>query len=180
MHTLLLSLVALGGVTGHVDTTSTSFQTIAATSECTDGSCTSCRNGHHAAKDPKCTIFGPMPQTCYAPRYGCYPGNERYTNRYPAFHGTHSRKAYNYRNYFDYPWHAEPHEPTSLFSYETESDGTPLQKHGTHPEVPAPTLPTAQQQRSAPSVVGVAKVRPASTTFSAPASEQKSLRNLRR
>jgi len=38
-------------------------------------------------------------------------------HRYPAFHGTYYRAAYNYRNYFDYPWHAALHEPTSMFSY---------------------------------------------------------------
>lgn len=60
-----------------------------------------------------------MPQTCYSPRYGCYPGNSRYIHRYPAFHGAYYRRPYNYRNAFDYPWHAEMHEPTSLFSYNT-------------------------------------------------------------
>lgn len=65
---------------------------------------------------------GPMPQTCYAPRYGCYPGNNRHMHRYPAFHGVYYRRPYNYRNLFDYPWHAELHEPTSLFSYETPEE----------------------------------------------------------
>ncbi|REK27120.1 MAG: hypothetical protein DWQ42_07380 [Planctomycetota bacterium] len=65
---------------------------------------------------------GPMPQTCYAPRYGCYPGNNRHMHRYPAFHGVYYRRPYNYRNLFDYPWHAELHEPTSLFSYETPDE----------------------------------------------------------
>ncbi|MBX7072001.1 MAG: hypothetical protein K1X71_02545 [Pirellulales bacterium] len=63
---------------------------------------------------------GPMPQTCYAPRYGCYPGNERHMHRYPAFHGYYYRRPYNYRHLFEYPWHAEMHEPTSLFAYNTE------------------------------------------------------------
>lgn len=65
---------------------------------------------------------GPMPQTCYEPRYGCYPGNARTNHRYPAFHGSYYRSPYNWRNAFDYPWHAEPHEPTSLFSYQTEAE----------------------------------------------------------
>ncbi len=65
---------------------------------------------------------GPMPQTCYAPRYGCYPGNNRHMHRYPAFHGVYYRRPYNYRNLFDYPWHAELREPTSLFSYETPEE----------------------------------------------------------
>jgi hypothetical protein len=58
-----------------------------------------------------CEWFGPMPQTCYSPRFGCYPGNTRDIHRYPAFHGYYYRKPYNYRHYFEYPWHAEPHEP---------------------------------------------------------------------
>lgn len=61
-----------------------------------------------------------MPQNCYSPRYGCYPGNSRFLHRYPAFHGYSFRKPYNYRNVFDYPWHAELHEPTSLFAFEVE------------------------------------------------------------
>ena len=61
--------------------------------------------------------FGPMPQSCYSPRYGCYPGNSRDIQRYPAFHGTFYRRPYNYRNTFDFPWHAALHEPTSHFSY---------------------------------------------------------------
>ena len=71
-----------------------------------------------------------MPQTCYDPPYGCYAGT-RYNQRYPAFHGTYYRSAYNYRAYFDYPWHAEMHEPTSHFSYNTE-DSIP-----THAPLPA-------------------------------------------
>lgn len=55
--------------------------------------------------------FGPMPQTCYQPRYGCYPGNPRTIHRYPAFHGYYYRNPYNYRHYFEYPWHAQPNEP---------------------------------------------------------------------
>ncbi len=55
--------------------------------------------------------WGPMPQTCYAPRFGCYPGNNRHMNRYPAFHGSYYRRPYNYRHLFDYPWHAMPNEP---------------------------------------------------------------------
>jgi hypothetical protein len=62
-----------------------------------------------------------MPQTCYNPTYGCYRGS-RYIHRYPPFHGTFYRRPYNYRTYFDYPWHAQPHEPTSLFSYNTAEE----------------------------------------------------------
>ena len=87
-----------------------------------------------------------MPQTCYAPRYGCYPGTERYTHRYPAFHGNYYRSAYNYRNYFDYPWHAELHEPTSLFSYETERQDEALAPVVT----PAESSPVPTVKRAAP------------------------------
>lgn len=55
--------------------------------------------------------FGPMPQTCYQPRFGCYPGNPRTIHRYPAFHGYYYRNPYNYRHLFEYPWHAQPNEP---------------------------------------------------------------------
>lgn len=58
-----------------------------------------------------------MPQSCYQPHYGCYPAGSRWTHRYPAFHGYYYRRPYNYRNLFDYPWHARMHEPASLFSY---------------------------------------------------------------
>lgn len=61
-----------------------------------------------------------MPQNGYSPRYGCYPGNARHIHRYPAFHGWVYRKPYNYRQMFDYPWHAGLHEPTSLFGYNVE------------------------------------------------------------
>jgi hypothetical protein len=57
-----------------------------------------------------------MPQSCYNPSFGCYPST-RFMHRYPAFHNYYAREAYNYRHYFDYPWHAGLHEPTSMFSY---------------------------------------------------------------
>ncbi|MGA2035957.1 MAG: hypothetical protein ABSG68_27220 [Thermoguttaceae bacterium] len=55
--------------------------------------------------------FEPMPQTCYSPRYGCYPGNGRDIQRYPAFHGYYYRRGYNYRTLYEYPWYAQPHDP---------------------------------------------------------------------
>lgn len=71
-----------------------------------------------------CDWFGPMPQTCYGSRFGCYPGNNgRDIHRQPAFHGYYYREPYNYRHYFDYPWHAEPHEPQPYFSHR----GTPVE-----------------------------------------------------
>ena len=55
-----------------------------------------------------------MPQTCYDPRFGCYPGNNRHLHRHPAFHGTFYRTPYNYRQVMEYPWHAAPHDPEPL------------------------------------------------------------------
>ncbi len=66
-----------------------------------------------------------MPQSCYQPHYGCYPAGSRWTHRYPAFHGYYYRRPYNYRNLFDYPWHARMHEPASLFSYRVTEESDP-------------------------------------------------------
>lgn len=100
------------------------------------------------------TFWGPEPQTCYAPRYGCYPGNNRFMHRYPAFHGYHYRRPYNYRNVFDYPWHAALHEPTSHFSYNVIDDapgaGAPLAPPLPAEEIHAPVVdeaPTAAHGR---------------------------------
>jgi hypothetical protein len=94
------------------------------------------RHGRNRGERERC--WGPMPQTCYMPSFGCY-ASTRFMHRYPAFHGTYYRKAYNYRNYFDYPWHAGLHEPTSHFSYhvpaETAADA-----------VPTPTPATSMRQ----------------------------------
>lgn len=65
--------------------------------------------------------FGPMPQTCYQPRFGCYPGNPRTIHRYPAFHGYYTRAPYNYRHLFEYPWHAQPYEPQPLQAQSAET-----------------------------------------------------------
>jgi len=87
----------------------------------------------------------PMPQTCYDPRYGCYPGNQRTHHRYPAFHGTYYRRPYNYRHLFEYPWHVKQHEPTSLFSYnvvpEREYGGQPTEVVPLQPELAPTSLP---------------------------------------
>src|SRR5688572_26127767 len=50
------------------------------------------RHGHHHGRGG---YLGPMPQSCYNPSFGCYPST-RFMNRYPAFHGTYYRAAYNY------------------------------------------------------------------------------------
>lgn len=86
--------------------------------------------GHVHGKHGGC--LGPMPQSCYNPSFGCYPST-RFMHRYPAFHGNYYRQAYNYRHYFDYPWHAGLHEPTSHFSYNVPPQST-------IPDVPIPPI----------------------------------------
>jgi hypothetical protein len=84
---------------------------------CEDGECAGAgADCKHPVRKWVADWFGPMPQTCYQPRFGCYPGNGRDINRYPAFHGYYYRAPYNYRHYFDYPWHAMPNEPRGYFS----------------------------------------------------------------
>ena len=86
-------------------------------------------------------------------------------NRYPAFHATYYKRAYNYRNYFDYPWHAELHEPSSLFSYETVADNestdsfAPVLDPGeqTLPPAPVPVVPVSAAYRNAPRPAATAK-----------------------
>jgi hypothetical protein len=80
------------------------------------GACADGGHGGHGHRGGRGGWLGPMPQSCYNPSFGCYPSTP-FMHRYPAFHGSYYRAAYNYRNYFDYPWHAALHEPTSHFSY---------------------------------------------------------------
>ena len=113
MHATLLTLLLAAGAQGQTGTVQISDCT-----QCNDGFCGSdcgygCESGGCL---PGCC--GPMPQTCYAPRFGCYPGNNRHMHRYPAFHGYYYRAPYNYRHLFDYPWHATPHEPLGFFTYQ--------------------------------------------------------------
>jgi hypothetical protein len=104
-----------------------------ACSACGDSGCNECggqggrggRSGKLAARKAYASQFREMPQTCYQPHYGCYPAGSRWTHRYPAFHGYYYRRPYNYRNLFDYPWHAGMHEPTSLFSYHVPTEVDP-------------------------------------------------------
>jgi len=101
-------------------------------------------------------LGGGMPQTCYSPRYGCYPGNARCIHRYPAFHGVYYRRPYNYRNLFDYPWHAELHEPTSLFSYHVPAPEEA--QRGNRDDAPPPPRDNEARSRSVmkrPRVVNV-------------------------
>jgi hypothetical protein len=123
MHAIVLSLVIAtqgAGFEGSLGYSGDSCSEAGCGSECggCDEGCAKEKGWFDCLKP-----CGPMPQTCYAPRYGCYPGNNRHMNRYPAFHGTYYRRPYNYRTTYDYPWHAELHEPTSLFSYNVEAEG---------------------------------------------------------
>lgn len=86
-----------------------------------------------------------MPQSCYNPSFGCYPST-RFMHRYPAFHNYYTREAYNYRQYFDYPWHAGLHEPTSMFSSHVPGE-SPVEEEFV-PPAPAPE-PVSRQSRPA-------------------------------
>jgi len=89
-----------------------------------------------------CDWFGPMPQTCYGPRFGCYPGSGRTIHRFPAFHGYYYRDPYNYRMVFDYPWHAAPHEPMGYFTYEQQA----VEQQGVQPIPEAEQMPGESPQ----------------------------------
>ena len=119
MHIVLLTVLAISGAnTSDHLLRNMQGDAPAACSSCETGACGHGHAGHGThAKNGTC--WGGMPQSCYEPAFGCYPGT-RYMNRYPAFHQTFYRNPYNYRNYFDYPWHAEIHEPTSQFSFHTQ------------------------------------------------------------
>lgn len=149
MHVVLLTVLALSGanVSDHL----IAHEEAAACQTCDAG-----HHGHHKhgpliGKPGTC--LGAMPQSCYQPAFGCYPGT-RFMNRYPAFHQTYYRQSYNYRNYFDYPWHAEMHEPTSHFSFHTQGqDGS-----GMHP---APVVAPQPPQDPSASAYRQAEVRAA-------------------
>lgn len=141
MNAILLTVLSLAGANG----TSIDLHDAAA------GPCVDCGNGGHAghgggwrhghALGGHC--WGPMPQTCYDPAFGCYPGT-RHMHRYPAFHGTYYRRPYNYRHVFDYPWHADLHEPTSFYSYHVSGDPggsqTPRMELIPQPPLPEPAV----------------------------------------
>lgn len=127
MRALFLSLIALGAcapamASERITQSSAEIYETSAGGGCEDGSCGQGAGHFYYKKQHLGGWFGHMPQTCYSPRYGCYYGNNRHMHRYPAFHGTYYRRPYNYRNLFDYPWHAEMHEPTSMFSYNVAAE----------------------------------------------------------
>jgi hypothetical protein len=112
MHAVLLTVLALNGA----PPMQAPVQGVATAGYASE--CDACgRSGHHHGCG-ECwhDWCGAMPQSCYNPSFGCYPST-RFMHRYPAFHNYYYRAAYNYRHYFDYPWHAGLHEPTSMFSY---------------------------------------------------------------
>lgn len=137
-----------------------------------DGGCATC-GGHGKAwrHRPHGGWFGMMPQTCYNPTLGCYDGN-RHNHRYPAFHGTYYRRPYNYRNVFDYPWHADLHEPTSHFAYNVHEQAAativvppPAAVEATPAPVPVPVpvpVPDTMGQRDDSSTQPKSKTRSAS------------------
>ena len=149
MHAVLLTVLALAGGDGAYPMQNS---TVAAVGYQECDACNGGGGGHHNKyKQPKWM----MPQTCYNPKFGCYAA-DRHMNRYPAFHGTYYRRPYNYRNEFDYPWHAELHEPTSFFSYHVNAppQQTPagqqlIQPLTQQPYAPAPQPNSASQQNSA-------------------------------
>ena len=139
MHAVLLTVLALAA--GDSGYPMTDYNVAPAGHH---GSCDAC-GGNGRYKQPHFM----MPQTCYNPKYGCY-GADRHMNRYPAFHGTYYRRPYNYRNLFDYPWHAELHERTSFFSYHVNAQqqprpaAQPLGPAAIHQQQPFAPVPTAE------------------------------------
>jgi hypothetical protein len=146
MNAILLTVLVLNGVGGGVTANSLDGPAVNA------GTGAPCGGGHgHHPTVAECIHdwCGPMPQSCYNPSFGCYPST-RFMHRYPAFHNTYYRSAYNYRQYFDYPWHAGLHEPTSMFSYHVPGEG------------PGPAAPM-------PSMQGAKNMTPATVRAVAPA-----------
>lgn len=142
MHAALMSLVVAAGV-GQVQATGPVVASPAPEMGyyASTGDCCGCQQGCQQGcgcddccgrattssgyRSCLCAWWGPMPQTCYAPRFGCYAGNNRHMHRYPAFHGYYYREPYNYRHLFDYPWHAAPHEPQGFLTYEVDRSAQP-------------------------------------------------------
>jgi hypothetical protein len=125
MHATLLTLILVtGAAAADVDTNCDNDAKAVSSADGRHGGCDGCAEGGDSRRSQHLARGGLMPQSCYGPAYGCYPGNDRRMHRYPAFHGNYYRNPYNYRNEFDYPWHAGLHEPTSLFSYNVTSETT--------------------------------------------------------
>lgn len=125
MHAIVLTVLAVAGGGGYGGDSPA------------DGVCDACADGRNGHRHGHADCLGPMPQSCYNPSLGCY-ASSRFMHRYPAFHGYYYRSAYNYRHYFDYPWHAGLHEPTSHFSYNVPGQAA------AESVVPPPPVPTAE------------------------------------
>jgi hypothetical protein len=144
MHATLLTLILVTGAPACDEKTNDQdSKHTTADADQGEGGCDVCNQSDDGARNRRLLRGGLMPQSCYGPAYGCYPGNDRRIQRYPAFHGHYYRKPYNYRNEFDYPWHAGLHEPTSLFSYNVVSERT--NGNGTDQ-----TLPSSLDDNAAP------------------------------
>ena len=165
MHAALLTVLVIAGaepsayvVPAQPTASPMAMVSASGCDECGAPACTGC--GSAAAGSygsPGCTSWcrdwlGPMPQTCYGPRYGCYAGSSRTIHRYPAYHGYYYRQPYNYRHYYEYPWHATPHDPQAFFTHQPEIEGqeimVPMPQTDGVPTDPAPILappkPTTQ------------------------------------
>ena len=156
MNAILLTVLALSGGGGEAVAYGGDYAQ----------SCDACESGPgghghgglcHGLWGGKHAWLGPMPQSCYNPSFGCY-ANTRYMHRYPAFHGYYYREAYNYRHYFDYPWHAGLPEPTSHFSYNVP--GAPAGE-SIGPPIPEPAAETPRPIRSARAIDPLGEPTPA-------------------
>jgi len=169
VHAALLTVLVIAGaeppayiVSEQPTVTPTAMVSSSGCSECGDAACTGCGSaivgncGRHGVTSWCRDWCGPMPQTCYGPRYGCYAGSSRTIHRYPAYHGYYYRKPYNYRHYYEYPWHATPHNPQAFFTYRPEIEGqditVPTPQTDGVPTAPAPVLappkPTSQSSQA--------------------------------
>jgi hypothetical protein len=152
MNAILLTVLALGGADsaaffgGGQPTGGGGYVGGDGYDQCDD--CNNGGGGHHQGCGNRGGWLGNMPQSCYNPSFGCYPST-RYMHRYPAFAGYYYRKAYNYRTYFDYPWHAGLHEPTSMFSYHVPGEVPAGAAPPPQPVPDAARLPQAQPLRTA-------------------------------
>jgi hypothetical protein len=168
MHAALLTILVIAGadrpamvVVGQSTAVPTAMVSSTGCNACGDTGCAECGSGAVGncgrcggiCGNSWCSAWwGPMPQTCYSPRFGCYAGSSRTINRYPAFHGYYYRAPYNYRHYYEYPWHASPHDPQAFFTYRPEMGGqeiiVPTPQTEISPPVqapvPAPPKPTTQ------------------------------------
>ena len=167
MHAALLIILVIAGadqpvlgVVGQSTAVPAAMVSSSGCNECGDAACADCSSGAagscvgHGCRSWWCGWCGPMPQTCYNPRFGCYAGAGRTIQRYPAFHGHYYRSPYNYRHYYEYPWHASPHDPQAFFTYGPEMEGqemivpTPQAEIGPPPSAPMPTPPKPTTQGS--------------------------------